>query len=99
MSTPPPASPRSGCGRSFAPPPSSPARPADITEVVGVYKAHMARVGNGPMPTELLDETGNILRLQGPRPEVGTTTGRPRRTGWVDGGVSRHRPPLERRPP
>jgi adenylosuccinate synthase len=50
----------------------------------------MTRVGNGPMPTELLDETGQILRMQGPRPEVGTTTGRPRRTGWFDAVVSRY---------
>jgi adenylosuccinate synthase len=64
--------------------------PADITKVVGVYKAYMTRVGNGPLPTELLDETGNILRMQGPRPEVGTTTGRPRRTGWFDAVVSRY---------
>ncbi|HEX5139935.1 MAG TPA: adenylosuccinate synthase [Dehalococcoidia bacterium] len=64
--------------------------PADITKVVGVYKAYMTRVGNGPMPTELLDETGQILRMQGPRPEVGTTTGRPRRTGWFDAVVSRY---------
>jgi adenylosuccinate synthase len=64
--------------------------PGDITKVVGVYKAYMTRVGNGPMPTELLDETGNILRLQGPRPEVGTTTGRPRRTGWFDAVASRY---------
>jgi adenylosuccinate synthase len=64
--------------------------PGDITKVVGVYKAYMTRVGNGPMPTELLDETGNILRLQGPRPEVGTTTGRPRRTGWFDAVCSHY---------
>ena len=64
--------------------------PADITKVVGVYKAYMTRVGNGPMPTELLDETGNILRLQGPRPEFGATTGRPRRTGWFDAVASRY---------
>jgi adenylosuccinate synthase len=64
--------------------------PADITKVVGVFKAYMTRVGNGPMPTELLDETGNILRLQGPRPEIGTTTGRPRRTGWFDAVASRY---------
>lgn len=64
--------------------------PADIVKVVGVYKAYMTRVGNGPMPTELLDETGNILRIQGPRPEVGTTTGRPRRTGWFDAVASRY---------
>ncbi len=63
---------------------------ADITKVVGVYKAYMTRVGNGPMPTELADETGNILRLQGPRPEFGTTTGRPRRTGWFDAVASRY---------
>lgn len=62
--------------------------PADITKVMGVYKAYMTRVGNGPMPTELQDEDGQILRLQGPRPEVGTTTGRPRRTGWFDAVAS-----------
>jgi adenylosuccinate synthase len=64
--------------------------PAEITKVVGVYKAYMTRVGNGPMPTELLDESGDILRTQGPRPEVGTTTGRARRTGWFDAVVSRY---------
>jgi adenylosuccinate synthase len=64
--------------------------PFDIKKVVGVYKAYMTRVGNGPMPTELLDETGNILRIQGPRPEVGTTTGRARRTGWFDAVASRY---------
>jgi len=64
--------------------------PADITKIVGVYKAYMTRVGNGPMPTELHDEDGRILRLQGPRPEVGTTTGRPRRTGWFDAVASRY---------
>ena len=64
--------------------------PAEITQVVGVYKAYMTRVGNGPMPTELLDETGHILRLEGPRPEIGTTTGRPRRTGWFDAVASRY---------
>jgi adenylosuccinate synthase len=64
--------------------------PADITKVVGVFKAYMTRVGNGPMPTELLDETGQILRMQGPRPEIGTTTGRPRRTGWFDAVASRY---------
>ena len=62
--------------------------PADITKVVGVYKAYMTRVGNGPMPTELDNEEGQILRIQGPRPEVGTTTGRPRRTGWFDAVAS-----------
>ena len=64
--------------------------PADITKVMGVYKAYMTRVGNGPMPTELDNEEGQILRLQGPRPEVGTTTGRPRRTGWFDAVASNY---------
>jgi len=63
---------------------------ADITKVMGVYKAYMTRVGNGPMPTELDNEEGQILRIQGPRPEVGTTTGRPRRTGWFDAVASRY---------
>ena len=54
--------------------------PHDITSVIGVFKAYMTRVGNGPMPTELPDETGNILRL----------TGRPRRTGWFDAVASRY---------
>src|SRR3954454_8385460 len=62
--------------------------PHDITKVVGVYKAYMTRVGNGPMPTELLDEDGKILQISGPRPEVGTTTGRMRRTGWFDAVAS-----------
>ena len=62
--------------------------PADITKVMGVYKAYMTRVGNGPMPTELDNEEGQILRIQGPRPEIGTTTGRPRRTGWFDAVAS-----------
>jgi len=70
--------------------------PAAIKQVVGVYKAYMTRVGNGPMPTELLDstgkmdETGRILQIQGPRPEIGTTTGRGRRTGWFDAVASRY---------
>ena len=64
--------------------------PTVIHQVVGIYKAYMTRVGNGPMPSELLDETGTILRLEGPRPEIGTTTGRPRRTGWFDAVASRY---------
>src|SRR5439155_11866840 len=64
--------------------------PTSIGEVVGVYKAYMTRVGNGPMPTELLDETGLMLRHEGPRPEIATTTGRPRRCGWFDAVASRH---------
>ena len=64
--------------------------PTQITQVVGVYKAYMTRVGNGPMPTELLDETGEILRREGPAPEFGATTGRPRRCGWFDAVASRY---------
>jgi adenylosuccinate synthase len=58
--------------------------PMQIDYVLGVYKCYNTRVGNGPMPTELLDETGNLLREGGPRPEYGSTTGRPRRCGWFD---------------
>lgn len=58
--------------------------PTQIGTVLGVYKAYNTRVGNGPMPTELLDETGSLLREGGPRPEYGATTGRPRRCGWFD---------------
>ncbi|OGO50799.1 MAG: adenylosuccinate synthase [Chloroflexi bacterium RBG_16_68_14] len=64
--------------------------PTQIERVVGVYKAYMTRVGNGPMPTELLDETGDILRREGPAPEFGATTGRPRRCGWFDAVASRY---------
>ncbi len=64
--------------------------PTVIQQVVGIYKAYMTRVGNGPMPSELLDETGHILRIEGPRPEVGVNTGRPRRTGWFDAVASRY---------
>ena len=56
--------------------------PRDITEVWGVAKAYATRVGAGPFPTELGDETGEALRKRGG--EFGTTTGRPRRTGWID---------------
>jgi len=56
--------------------------PRDIDEVWGVAKAYATRVGAGPFPTELDDETGERLRERGG--EVGTTTGRPRRTGWMD---------------
>jgi adenylosuccinate synthase len=64
--------------------------PTQIERVVGVYKAYMTRVGNGPMPTELLDETGEILRREGPAPEFGATTGRPRRCGWFDAVASNY---------
>jgi adenylosuccinate synthase len=64
--------------------------PTVIHQVVGIYKAYMTRVGNGPMPSELLDETGKILQIEGPRPEIGVNTGRPRRTGWFDAVASRY---------
>jgi adenylosuccinate synthase len=64
--------------------------PTQISRVVGVYKAYMTRVGAGPMPTELLDETADIIRREGPAPEFGTTTGRPRRCGWFDAVASRY---------
>jgi adenylosuccinate synthase len=56
--------------------------PADIDEVWGIVKAYSTRVGSGPFPTELEEEIGERLRERGQ--EVGTTTGRPRRTGWLD---------------
>ena len=64
--------------------------PTQIGTVLGVYKAYNTRVGNGPMPTELLDETGVLLREGGPRPEYGATTGRPRRCGWFDAVAARY---------
>lgn len=56
--------------------------PQKIKEVIGITKAYCTRVGEGPFPTELLDETGNYLRNAGN--EFGSTTGRPRRCGWMD---------------
>jgi adenylosuccinate synthase len=56
--------------------------PKAVGEVVGVVKAYTTRVGKGPFATELLDETGNAIREKGY--EYGTTTGRPRRCGWLD---------------
>ena len=56
--------------------------PADIDEVWGIAKAYATRVGAGPFPTELDDELGGRLRQRGG--EFGTTTGRSRRTGWMD---------------
>jgi adenylosuccinate synthase len=64
--------------------------PTKIDSVLGVFKAYNTRVGNGPMPTELLDETGTLLREGGPRPEYGATTGRPRRCGWFDAVAARY---------
>ncbi|MCF1716113.1 adenylosuccinate synthase [Flavihumibacter sp. RY-1] len=56
--------------------------PQKIREVMGVTKAYCTRVGSGPFPTELMDETGEELRKLGN--EFGATTGRPRRCGWID---------------
>ncbi len=60
--------------------------PREVDRVVGVAKAFATRVGGGPMPTELSDEIGSRLRGTGENfwDEFGTTTGRPRRTGWLD---------------
>jgi adenylosuccinate synthase len=56
--------------------------PQKIREVIGVTKAYCTRVGSGPFPTELENETGDLLRKAGS--EFGATTGRPRRCGWID---------------
>jgi len=56
--------------------------PTAIDRVIGISKAYSTRVGGGPYPSELDDETGERLRVAGG--EFGTTTGRPRRTGWLD---------------
>lgn len=53
-----------------------------VDHVIGVVKAYTTRVGSGPFPTELFDETGDLIRSEGH--EFGTVTGRPRRTGWFD---------------
>jgi adenylosuccinate synthase len=62
--------------------------PKVITNIIGVAKAYTTRVGKGPFPTELDDETGERIRTVGG--EFGTTTGRPRRTGWFDALIVRH---------
>lgn len=62
--------------------------PTYIDQVVGVVKAYTTRVGAGPFPTELLDEVGDEIRIKGH--EFGTTTGRPRRCGWLDTVVLRY---------
>ena len=56
--------------------------PSKIGEVYGIFKAYCTRVGSGPFPTELVDETGELLRKRGN--EFGSTTGRARRCGWLD---------------
>jgi adenylosuccinate synthase len=62
--------------------------PTQVTNVISVYKAYTSRVGGGPYPTELVDANGELLRDRGV--EYGTTTGRPRRTGWFDGVAARY---------
>lgn len=62
--------------------------PTRLDRIVGVVKAYTTRVGEGPFPTELHDESGEWLRQTGG--EFGTTTGRPRRCGWYDAVVTRY---------
>ena len=61
--------------------------PTGISRILGVFKAYCTRVGSGPMPTELKDETGDLIRERAG--EYGTTTGRPRRCGWFDAVAGR----------
>ncbi len=61
--------------------------PLNVDRVLGVYKTYCTRVGSGPFPTELLDETGEKIRQCAH--EFGTTTGRPRRCGWFDSVAAR----------
>lgn len=62
--------------------------PTKINQIIGVAKAYTTRVGDGPFPTELNDEIGDLIRETGH--EYGTVTGRPRRVGWFDSVVVRH---------
>jgi len=62
--------------------------PTRVTKVLGILKAYTTRVGAGPFPTELTDGQGEWLRKTGG--EYGTTTGRPRRTGWLDTVIARY---------
>ncbi len=61
--------------------------PTGISRILGVFKAYCTRVGSGPLPTELKDETGDLIRERAH--EYGTTTGRPRRCGWFDAVAAR----------
>ena len=60
----------------------------NVAGVLGVFKAYSTRVGSGPMPTELHDETAELLREKAH--EYGVTTGRPRRVGWFDAIAARY---------
>jgi len=62
--------------------------PGRLDRIIGIVKAYTTRVGSGPFPTELHDESGEWLRAKGF--EFGTTTGRPRRTGWYDAPIARY---------
>jgi adenylosuccinate synthase len=62
--------------------------PTKLDHILGVFKAYTTRVGSGPMPTELGDETGDAIRERAH--EYGTTTGRPRRCGWFDAVLARY---------
>ena len=62
--------------------------PREVDTTIGVFKAYTSRVGYGPMPTELDDVEGDVLRELGA--EFGTTTGRARRVGWFDGAIARY---------
>jgi adenylosuccinate synthase len=62
--------------------------PTRISDVIGIVKAYTTRVGEGPFPTELRDDTGEWLRKAGA--EYGVTTGRPRRCGWFDAVIARY---------
>ena len=62
--------------------------PLTIKEVIGVFKAYITRVGEGPFVTELTDETG--AKIQDIGAEFGATTGRPRRCGWFDGVIAKY---------
>jgi adenylosuccinate synthase len=64
------------------------AAPNRLDRVIGIVKAYTTRVGAGPFPTELFDESGDYLRSKGF--EFGTTTGRPRRVGWYDAPIARY---------
>ncbi|HAI21166.1 MAG TPA: adenylosuccinate synthase, partial [Clostridiales bacterium UBA8153] len=62
--------------------------PTRISQVIGVAKAYTTRVGDGPFPCELKDATGDAIRTRGH--EYGTSTGRPRRVGWLDATILRY---------
>ena len=62
--------------------------PTSVSRVLGVFKAYSTRVGAGPLPTELHDASGGLIRERGR--EYGATTGRPRRTGWFDAVAARY---------